>query len=632
VDFLFVQFLNGLASASSLFLVASGLSIIFGVTRIVNFAHGAFYMIGAYLAFTLTQQFAGPFGYYGGMVAAALVVALIGALVETTLLRRIYEAPELFQLLATFGLTLMVEDLVVMIWGPEDLLGPRAPGLEGAVDIFGQRFPAYDFLLIGLGPLVLGLLWLLFHKTRWGILVRAATQDRAMVSALGVNQAWLFTSVFTLGIFLAGLGGAVQIPREAVHHTMDLTIIVEAFVVVVIGGLGSVPGAFLAAIIISELNAFGILLFPKISLVLVFLVMAVVLVVRPWGLLGRPDAHPRPPIGNVLIPFRRFSAAGRNGAIALVVLVALLPVVVGNYGLTVAAEILIFVLFAMSLHLMMGVGGMVSFGHAAYFGLGAYGAAMLTRYLGAGMELGLVAGPLLAALGALVFGWFCVRLSGVYLAMLTLAFAQITWSIVFQWYEVTGGDNGILGIWPSPWAADRMVFFYLTLAICVAGLVAIRRIIFSPFGYAVRACRDSTLRAEAIGIDQRSIQWLCFVIAGTFAGISGALYAYLKGSVFPDALAIPTSIDGLVMVLLGGIHTVAGPIAGAAVYKFLSIYVMSQLDYWKLILGGLIVVLVVAFPQGLGGFFQRSIAPRLGRGEEDVEAVQGPVAESGARA
>jgi branched-chain amino acid transport system permease protein len=238
------------------------------------------------------------------------------------------------------------------------------------------------------------------------------------------------------------------------------------------------------------------------------------------------------------------------------------------------------------------------------------------------MELGLLAGPLLATVGAIVFGWFCVRLSGVYLAMLTLAFAQITWSIVFQWYEVTGGDNGILGIWPSPWAADPMVFYYLTLAICVAGLVAIRRIIFSPFGYAVRACRDSTLRAEAIGMDQRSIQWLCFVLAGTFAGVSGALYAYLKGSVFPDALAIHTSIDGLVMVLLGGIHTVAGPIAGAAVYKFLSIYVMSQMDYWKLILGGLIILLVVAFPQGIGGFFQRHVAPRLTRRDEDIEAVE----------
>jgi branched-chain amino acid transport system permease protein len=628
VDFLFVQFLNGLASASSLFLVASGLSIIFGVTRIVNFAHGAFYMIGAYLAFTLTQQFAGPFGYYGGMIAAALCVALIGAMVETTLLRRIYEAPELFQLLATFGLTLMVEDLVVIIWGPEDLLGPRAPGLEGAVSIFGQRFPAYDFLLIALGPVVLGLLWVLFHKTRWGVLVRAATQDRTMVAALGVNQAWLFTSVFTLGIFLAGLGGAIQIPREAVHHTMDLQIIVEAFVVVVIGGLGNVMGAFLAAIIISELNAFGILLFPKITLVLVFLVMAVVLVVRPWGLLGRPDVHPRAPIGEAL-PFRRFSVAGRNGMLALVLALALLPAVVGNYGLTVGAEILIFVLFAMSLHLMMGVGGMVSFGHAAYFGLGAYGAALLARHFGASMELGLLAGPLLAVAGAVVFGWFCVRLSGVYLAMLTLAFAQITWSIVFQWYEVTGGDNGLLGIWPSPWAADPMIFYFLTLAICVAGLVAIRRIIFSPFGYGVRACRDSGLRAEAIGINQQSIQWLCFVMAGLFAGIAGALYAYLKGSVFPDALAIHTSIDGLVMVLLGGIHTVGGPMVGGAVYKYLAIMVTSQVDYWKLVLGGLIVVLVVAFPQGIGGFFQRHVAPRLGRRDADGEEAEGGVVEAG---
>jgi branched-chain amino acid transport system permease protein len=311
-------------------------------------------MLGAYLAYSLTQQFSGPFGYFGAMIAAALVVALIGALVETTLLRRIYEAPELFQLLATFGLTLMVEDLVVIIWGPEDLLGARAPGLTGAIDVFGQKFPAYDFLLIALGPMVLGLLWVLFHKTRWGVLVRAATQDRIMVSALGVNQAWLFTSVFTLGIFLAGLGGAVQIPREAVHHTMDLQIIVEVFVVVVIGGLGNVLGAFLAAIIISELNAFGILLFPKITLVLVFLVMAVVLVVRPWGLLGRPDTHPRPPIGAILIPFRRLSAQGRYGAIATVLALAALPMFVGNYGLAVAAEILIFALFAMSLHLMMG--------------------------------------------------------------------------------------------------------------------------------------------------------------------------------------------------------------------------------------------------------------------------------------
>src|SRR6202163_3801866 len=210
-------------------------------------------------------------------------VAVLGVLVEMVLLRRIYHAPELFQLLATFGLTLMVEDLVVLIWGPSDLLGRRAPGLKGAVDFFGQNIPTYDLFLIGLSPVVLGILWLLFQRTRWGVLVRAATQDRDMVAALGVNQKWLFTSVFAVGVFLAALGGALQIPRDAVHHALDLRIIVDVFVVVVIGGLGSIIGAFVAAVLVSELNAFGILIFPKISIILVFLVMAAVLIVRPWG-------------------------------------------------------------------------------------------------------------------------------------------------------------------------------------------------------------------------------------------------------------------------------------------------------------------------------------------------------------
>ena len=292
MDFLFIQFLNGLASASSLFLVASGLSIIFGVTRITNFAHGAFYMLGAYMAYSMTESWSGALGFWGGLIAAAIAVAIIGALLEIILLRRIYGSPELFQLLATFGVTLIIQDLVIQIWGPEDLLGRRAPGLEGAIDIFGQAFPTYELMLIVLGPVVLCILWLLFHKTRWGVLVRAATQDRMMVSALGVNEARLFTGVFTLGIFLGALGGAVQIPREAVHGAMDLQVIVEAFVIVVIGGFGNVFGAFLASFIIAELNAFGILLFPKITLVLMFLVMAVVLIVRPYGLLGKEMAHP----------------------------------------------------------------------------------------------------------------------------------------------------------------------------------------------------------------------------------------------------------------------------------------------------------------------------------------------------
>ena len=164
MSFYFVRCLTGLASAASLFLVASGLSIIFGVTRIVNFAHGAFYMLGAYVAFTLTERLSGTLGFWGGIVVAALVVAVLGVLVEMVLLRRIYKSPELFQLLATFGLTLMVEDIVVLIWGPDDLVGRRAPGFRGAVDFFGQNIPTYDLFLIVLSPVVLGALWWAFVR------------------------------------------------------------------------------------------------------------------------------------------------------------------------------------------------------------------------------------------------------------------------------------------------------------------------------------------------------------------------------------------------------------------------------------------------------------------------------------
>src|ERR1700761_1145329 len=602
--FYIVQFLTGLASAASLFLVASGLSIIFGVTRIVNFAHGAFYMLGAYVAFTLTERFSGALGFGGGVVAAALAVAIVGVIVEMVLLRRIYHAPELFQLLATFGLTLMVEDLVVLIWGPSDLLGRRALGFKGAVDFFGQNIPSYDLFLIVLSPIVLGILWLLFQRTRWGVLVRAATQDRDMVAALGVNQKWLFTSVFAVGVLLAALGGALQIPRDAVYHALDLRIIVDVFVVVVIGGLGSIFGAFVASVLVSELNAFGILIFPKISIILVFLVMAAVLIVRPWGLFGKPEAPSRRTPGLTVNPWRPLTANERLAALAALLIALALPLVGGNYLLTVGAEIAIFVIFAASLHFLMAVGGLASFGHAAYFGLGAYGVALLAKMAGLPMIVCLLLGPLLGCLGAAVFGFFAVQLSGVYFAMLTLAFAQIVWSIAFEWVSVTGGDNGILSVWPAKWAASASHFYWLALGIAVLGVGALRIATFSPFGFSLRATRDSPLRGEAIGINGKRIQWAAFIIAGTGAGVGGALFAYLKGSVFPDVLGISLSVDALVMVLLGGVETISGAVVGAIVYKALSIWLVSQTELSKLVLGAFIVLIVVAFPKGIVGTFE----------------------------
>jgi branched-chain amino acid transport system permease protein len=633
---LVVQLLNGLAGASSLFLVGAGLSLIFGVTRIVNFAHGSFYMLGIYIAWSLVQWAGGGAWFWPALLLASIAVGVLGALVEITLLRRIYRAPELLQLLATFALVLVIQDAALWTWGPEELLGPRAPGLAGSVQVLGRRFPSYDLFLIAAGPLVLALLWLLFNRTRWGTLVRAATQDREMVGALGVDQAWLFTSVFALGAMLAGLGGALQLPREPANLDMDLLTIGSAFVVVVVGGMGSIPGAYLSALLIAQLKALCIWLglvdvfgvpvsFSKLTLVVEFLVMALVLVVRPWGLLGRPLATTRV-AGPAEPPLRPGGRPLRIATTLLLLALCALPVAASGmpYAMVLAIDLLVAALFAASLHFIMGPGGLHSFGHAAYFGLGAYGAALLVRDLGWPMEASLLLGPLAALAGAFVFGWFAVRLSGVYLAMLTLAFAQIAWAIVFQWDAVTGGSNGLTGVWPAGWLADRRSYYWLTLLLVAAGVLWLRRALFSPFGYALRASRDSALRAEAIGIDVRRVRWIAFMVAGLVAGLAGALFAFSKGSISPESLGVGRSVDALVMVLLGGVQTLSGPVVGAVAFTWLHDAVARATEYWRAALGALILLLVLLFPMGIAGFVRLAVQRLRSRGDGRDRAPADP--------
>jgi len=605
MSLLLVQLLSGLANAMFLFLVASGLSLIFGVTRIVNFAHGSFYMLAAYLTYSLTTLLPlGPAAFYPAALLAALAVAVVGGLVEVLLLRRVYRAPELYQLLLTFALVLVVSDVVRYVWGADNKTGPAAPGLAGSVRIAGQLFPSYDLAVIVFGPLVALGLWWLFHRTRWGILIRAATQDREMVAALGVDQSRLFTGVFVLGSFLAGLGGALQVPRLALTTVMDTTVIVEAFVVVVIGGMGSVWGALLAALLIGVLSAYGVLVLPKISIVLIFIVMAVVLILRPWGLLGRPEIQLRAAAASIVAEATSARVRPLWLAIAVAALLGL-PLALPTFWIWLAVEIFAFALFAASLHLLMGAGGMVSFGHAAYFGVGAYAAALALKLAGWPMPLAFIAAPVTAAAAAVVFGYFCVRLTSIYFAMLTLAFAQIVYAIVHQWDDVTGGDNGVLSVWPARWLASPSRYYYWALAATLLGVLLLRLIAASPFGLSLRAARDHARRAEAVGIDVRRLQWAAFVVAGFFAGLAGSIFVFLKGSVFPVYTEAPMSVQPLVMVLLGGIGSPSGPVIGAAVYKLLDSVITRYTDYWQMVLGAILVLLVLVFPRGIAGVLDR---------------------------
>ena len=411
---------------------------------------------------------------------------------------------------------LVINDAAQYLWGPEDLLGPRAPGLRGSVEILGRNFPSYDLFLIVVGPAVLLLLHLMLAKTRFGRLIRAATQDREMVGALGVNQAMLFTVVFVLGAFLAGIGGALQVAREPANLWLDLIVIGEAFVVVVVGGMGSITGAFLAAVIIAEVKALCIGIgvvdfggftvnFSKLTLVAEFLVMAIVLIVRPYGLLGRAQgavrnpAEAEDPIRPATLPLKLTGAAVLAALLAAAACAQDLALCAGARDRRADRD---------------PVRDLAAFHH----GSGRHAFLRPCRLfrprrlwrradgeVPGRPDADCARSPRRSRrlAGALLFGWFAVRLSGVYLAMLTLAFAQIVWSILFQWEDVTGGSNGILGIWPRLPFDSRPAFYLLTLALVLPRSSAVASL---PVR-AVRLCHAGRPRlAVARGSDRHRRQ------------------------------------------------------------------------------------------------------------------------------
>jgi len=278
------QGLVGLSVAMYLWLLAAGLTIVFGVLGVLNFAHGSLFMLGAYFAFT----FYGLWGvnFWLAIALSLLSVAVVGYLMERFFLRHIYQQDHAYQLLLTFGFILIFDDAVKIVWGGVAKIPSMPSFFEGTLSAFGRPFPIYNLFIIGAGLLVAVVLWLLFEKTWWGKMVRASASDREMASAIGVNIPTIFTGVFVFGAMLAALGGALGTPVRVVAPGIGSAMIIQAFIITVIGGLGNLKGAFVGAVIVGVLSAYGILLFPVFELFLIFLIMAVVLMVKPQGLFG----------------------------------------------------------------------------------------------------------------------------------------------------------------------------------------------------------------------------------------------------------------------------------------------------------------------------------------------------------
>ncbi len=304
-------------------------------------------------------------------------------------------------------------------------------------------------------------------------------------------------------------------------------------------------------------------------------------------------------------------ARTRALAPAALAALAILPWVLARHQLSILVDLLIFGLFAMSLDLIMGYTGMVSFGHAAYFGLGAYGSALVLIHFEPPIPVALLAGALLAGVVAAPVGWFSTRATGIYFAMLTLAFAQLLYTVAYKWRDLTGGSDGIAGVpkttlfWGGPSLAERRTFYYLVAVIVVLSLLACHALVRSPFGRALQAIRENEHRFVSLGRDSRPFKLVVFVIAAAFAGLAGALFAPFRGFASPEVMFWVLSGQGLMMVITGGIGTLVGPLIGAMVFLLVQEILSSYTEHWMIFTGAVFVLIVIFLPGGVVGAARR---------------------------
>src|SRR3989344_4806700 len=555
----FEQLLNGAGYGLMLFLIAAGLTLVFGIMDVMNLSHGSLFMVGAYVAATVHVQ--------SGSLAGAVLVAiaatmLVAVLLEVTLMRRLYGRDHLAQVLATFGVILVADDAVKMVWGPSPIMAPTPAALAGPVELFaGLPYPSYRLVVLGAGVLVAGLLYLLVNHSRVGMLVRAGASDRWMAELMGVRVKRVFSGIFLLGAALAALAGALMGPIMAVQVGMGESILIPALVVIVIGGIGSVRGAFVAALLVGLVDTIGRAFLPLVLL----------------------------------------------GALALFPLVA---AALGlDFYIGFVRRVLVVALAAASLNFIMGFGGMVALGHAGFVGVGAYAVVMLSD---AGVTSAWVvwaAAMALAALAALLIGAVSLRTRGVYFIMITLAFAQMLY-FVFVSLRSYGGDDGytlpmrpLLGLGLN--GADESTLYWVVLALVALVLWCLDRATASRFGAALTGIRDNETRMRALGYPVYLLQLTAFVLAGAVAGLAGALLATGNSFVSQSMMHWTQSATLIVMVVIGGLGRRWGGPGGAAVWLTLEEVLKLNTDYWHMPLGALLIVTALYAPQGLAALADR---------------------------
>jgi branched-chain amino acid transport system permease protein len=628
-------FLIGISFGFILFLLGTGLSLTLGLMRIVNLAHGALYMFGAYAGLAAAKH---THNFVVGLAAGAVCSALIGLLMERAFLKRLYRQ-EQSQVLLTIGFIYIITNSIQWIWGPQPLGGITPDAFSGYIPIGSIRFPVFRIFIIGFGLMMAVLLWLFQEKSRIGAIVRAGMDNREVTTALGIDLKVIFTGVFTLASLIAGLCGLMGAPLMGVNLQIGWDTLTLSMIVVIVGGTGSIRGALCGGLLIGLLDSFGKAYFPDFAYFIIYIALILILLFKPSGLWGRPlnfqktadqlvrvqttkgGTAQRPVPGAVVSQGwqTRFHHLVPYAAMALVLLAV--PPFISTYYISMLTKVLIFAIFATSLDLILGYTGLTSFGHASFLGVGGYMVGILASRMNT--DLLWILGPVAiagAVVAAAIIGFISLRVSGVYFLLVTMAFGQLLSVIATKWTSMTGGTDGLVGIMRPDlgipgFTLTSFSFYYLVFIIFAICFFLLHRIVHSSFGKCLVGIRENEMRMRSLGYNTWLLKYTAVIVSGAFAGVAGILFAYFYGAVVPSNLALEMSASVMLMVIIGGPGTLFGPFIGAAVVilceHFSSIYIPER---WPLILGAIFIVCVMlvrgGFARHLSAFWKKDLTPR----------------------
>lgn len=630
MDFFMTQLgilIMGAAYGLVLFVIATGMSLTLGLMRVVNMSHGAIYMFAGYCgiaAYTATKN------WFVAIIVGALVGAALGAILEIGFLRRLYKHPT-YQVLLTIGIINILNNVAQWIWGGQPMTAPIPSFLVGGFKMGSFTVPWIRVFMLAFGAVMCILLWLLQDKTRIGAMVRAGMDNREIAASVGINNKLIFTGVFILGSMVAGASSMIGGTVTGVGAGTAWSVLLNSIIVVVVGGTGSIQGALLGGLIIGVANAFGTVYLPDLTPFLMYLILIIVLLIKPSGLLGRKvdvnkaieadlektgaKGHGDPmPRAEYVIRGGRLTpkmAAFRAIPYAVFILfMVLCPLFMKPVTLSMLSKCMVFALFAASLDVVMGYGGMRSFGHAAYFGLGGYTVTLLYTHLQfTNFWLVAIAVIVVCAVAAAIISYFTLKFSGTYFLIVTMAFGQLLSAVATKAISFTGGNDGQSGYrpklgWSIKW--DQGKLFYLVLIVFVICFILLKIIMHSSFGRSIVGVRENEGRMKALGYNTWSTKYMACIIAAIFAGIAGMMYAYTYMIMTPTDLDLTTSAKPMLMVIMGGGGTLWGPAIGGFIITLFETYAGNLApERWPLMLGLLYVVCVLFLRGGVSPYLVR---------------------------